>query len=146
MERRIYYSKGNHKILIDCDLRKIEWCVRVNEYESREKQHHDSSCDFKVYFHRGLNGYCNQFRTRRLPVTNLLQHPSLNACKNILVVVQVMDRPLCATVLRALNFEWGNQRCCVPVPRALIGDYRFRSIRNNPQGGDKKDEKYWNRH
>ena len=47
---------------------------------------------------------------------------SLNACKNILVVVQVTDRPLCATVLRALNFEWGNPSCCVPVLRALIGD------------------------
>ena len=27
---------------------------------------------------------------------------SLNACKNILVVVKVMERPLCETVLRAL--------------------------------------------
>ena len=71
---------------------------------------------------------------------------TLNACKNILVVSQVMDRPLGKHVLRALNFEWGNPRCCVPVLRALIGDCSFRSIKNNPQGGDKKDEKYWNRH
>ena len=34
---------------------------------------------------------------------------NLNACKNILVVVQVVDRLLCKTVLRALNFEWAIQ-------------------------------------
>ena len=33
MERRIYYGKGNHKVLIDYDLWKIEWCIRVDEYE-----------------------------------------------------------------------------------------------------------------
>ena len=37
------------------------------------------------------------------------------------------------------------QRCCVSVLRALIGDCIFRSVRNNPQGNEKKDEKYWNR-
>ena len=35
---------------------------------------------------------------------------SLNVCKNILVVVQVMDRPLYETVFRALYLEWGNSR------------------------------------
>ena len=54
-----------------------------------------------------------------------------------------MDRPLCATVLRVLYLEWGNPRCCVPTPRALTGDCIFRSAKNSPQGGDKKDEKYW---
>ena len=34
----------------------------------------------------------------------------------------------------------------VSVLRALTGDCIFRSVKNNPQGGDKKDEKYWNRH
>ena len=67
---------------------------------------------------------------------------TLNACKNILVVIQVMDRPLWKHVLRVLNFEWGNPSCYVPVLRALIGDCSFRSIKNNPQGDDKKDEKY----
>ena len=58
----------------------------------------------------------------------------------------MMDRPLFVHVLHALYIEWGSLRCCVPVPRALIGDCSFRSIKNNLQGGDKKDEKYWNRH
>ena len=58
----------------------------------------------------------------------------------------MMNRPLYETVLCVLYLEWGNPSCCVPVLRALIGDCRFRSIKNNPQGGDKKDEKYWNRH
>ena len=75
-----------------------------------------------------------------------MQLSILNACKNILVVVQVMDRPLCETVLRALNFEWGNPSCCVPVHHALIGDCSFQSAKNNLQGDDKKDEKYWNRY
>ena len=55
-------------------------------------------------------------------------HVSLNACKNILVVSQMMDRPLGKHVLRALNFEWGNPRCCVPVLRALTTDCIFRSL------------------
>ena len=33
-----------------------------------------------------------------------------------------MDRPLGKHVLRALNFEWGNPCCCVPVLRTLIGN------------------------
>ena len=66
--------------------------------------------------------------------------------RNKLVVIQVMDRLLYTAVLHALYLEWGNPRCCVPMPRALTGDCIFRSIRNNPQGDDEKDEKYWNRH
>ena len=62
----------------------------------------------------------------------------MNACKNILVVVQVMDRPLCNHVPSTLTFEWGNPSCCVPVPRALTGDCIFRSVKSNPHGGDKK--------
>ena len=58
----------------------------------------------------------------------------------------MMDRLLCATVLRVLYLEWGNPRCYVPVLRALIGDCIFRSTKNNPQGSDKKNEKYWNRY
>ena len=57
---------------------------------------------------------------------------SVNACKNILVVVLMMDRPLCATVLHALCLEWGNPNCSVPVLCALIGDCIFRSTKNNP--------------
>ena len=67
---------------------------------------------------------------------------SLNACKNILVVNPVIDQPLTITVLRALYLEWGNPRCCVLVLRARIGDCIFRSIKNNPQGGVEKDERY----
>ena len=38
---------------------------------------------------------------------------SLNACKNILVVILMMDCPFCETVLCALYLEWGNLRCCM---------------------------------
>ena len=71
---------------------------------------------------------------------------TLNACKNILVVSQVMDRPLCATVLSALYLEWGNPSCYVPVSRALTGDCIFRSVKSDPQGGGKKDETYVDGH
>ena len=37
----------------------------------------------------------------------------LNACKNILVVVQVVDRPLFVHVLRALYLEWSNPNYCM---------------------------------
>ena len=57
-----------------------------------------------------------------------------------------VDRPLDHHVLRALKFEWGNPSCWVPVLRALIGDCSFRSAKNNPQGGERKDEKHRNRH
>ena len=39
--------------------------------------------------------------------TNTQKSSSLNACKNILVVIPTMDRPHYATVLCALWFEWG---------------------------------------
>ena len=50
----------------------------------------------------------------------------------------MMDRPLYATVLCTLYLEWGNPRCCVPVLRAQVGDCKFRSAKNNLQGGKKK--------
>ena len=62
----------------------------------------------------------------------------LNACKNILVVSQVMDRPLWKHVLRALYLEWGNPNCCVLMLRALIGDCIFRSVKSSPQEDGKK--------
>ena len=71
---------------------------------------------------------------------------TLNACKNILNITRVTDRPLWKHVLRALYLEWGNQNCGVPVPRALMSDCIFRSVKSSPQGGDKKDEKCWNRY
>ena len=56
-----------------------------------------------------------------------------------------MDRPLYAIVLCTLYLEWGNPICYALVLYALIDDCRFRSTKNNSQGGEKTDEKYWNR-
>ena len=63
---------------------------------------------------------CHPYAYYALPLAYAYSNiSSLNACKNILVVVHVMDRPLCETVLCTLYPEWGNPRCCVPVLRAL---------------------------
>ena len=78
------------------------------------------------------------FRTAVYHKLHTVIERTLNACKNILVVSQVMDRPLGKHVLRALNFECGNPDRCVPVPCALTGDCIFRSVKSNPHGGDKK--------
>ena len=78
------------------------------------------------------------FRTAVYHRLHTVIERTLNACKNILVVTHVMDRPLCETVLRALYPEWGSPGRCVPVPRALTGDCIFRSVKSNPHGGDKK--------
>ena len=53
-------------------------------------------------------------------VFRFIERKTLNACKNILVVVQAMDRLITITVLRALYLEWDNPRCSVPVLHALI--------------------------
>ena len=90
-------------------------------------------CELGVFSRSSLN-------CRLKNVWSLLTN--VNACKNILVVISMMERPLCATVLCALYLEWGNPICYVLVLYALIGDCSFRSIKNNPQGGDKKDEEY----
>lgn len=63
---------------------------------------------------------------------------SLNVCKNILVVVQMMVRLLCKDVFHTLYPERDNRGCYVPVLRTLTGDHIFRSVKSSPQKDDKK--------